>query len=238
VEYFDDGEDVDAATANGEGYGASLWNRVASAANTLTVNVGKAWAAGLFTEDGPVTPDGGESRLTQALKSYHLSKARTASDLPSWLFTEDERRVTRSGFTARDRGEEMHREGETRPPRRRGLKDVYADEEGGTSTNNGNAAPTSGYLRERTRPARSWAQVDEPEERYNPPATQNQSKATSRLQAMRDARRPNGREQRSPVQHTVDQDSDYYGSPAMHEPPAEVPLRRVGLPSGPKRRYA
>lgn len=35
-----------------DGYGASLWNRIATAANSLTINVSKAWAAGLFTEDG------------------------------------------------------------------------------------------------------------------------------------------------------------------------------------------
>ena len=38
------------------------------------------------------TPFGQESRLTKAMKSYHLSKARNHSDLPDWLFTDTERR--------------------------------------------------------------------------------------------------------------------------------------------------
>jgi hypothetical protein len=141
---FDDAN-PDAELGPSEGYGASLWNRVASAANTLTVNVGKAWASGLFTEDGPgtgialflvrwlvtqalislVTPEGGESRLTQALKSYHLSKARTASDLPPWLFSEEERRVTRGSFTSRE--EERSQQVDMRAPRQRGLRAIYAE---------------------------------------------------------------------------------------------------------------
>ncbi|KAJ3485670.1 hypothetical protein NLI96_g4799 [Meripilus lineatus] len=40
-----------------------------------------------------VTPPGQESRLTRALKSYHISKARAPSDLPEWLFEEKERKV-------------------------------------------------------------------------------------------------------------------------------------------------
>jgi len=213
-----------ADTSVNEGYGGYLWNRVASAANTLTINVGKAWASGLFTEDGPVTPEGGESRLTKALKSYHLSKARTASDLPSWLFTEEERRVTRSSFSAR----EEDRSAEVRPPRQRGLKAIYAnaDEEASPPAR----APASSYLRERT----SQSRFDDPEERYSPPAT-HQSKATSRLQAMRDARRPNAKVQQSPMQHEVGRNDDNWDS-GMHGSSQELPLRRVGLPSGPRRR--
>jgi hypothetical protein len=52
MDTFDDTEAADTAV-DSEGYGAFVWKRVASAANTLTVNVSKAWAAGLFTEDGP-----------------------------------------------------------------------------------------------------------------------------------------------------------------------------------------
>jgi hypothetical protein len=40
----------------------------------------------------PATPVGTESRLTRAMKSYHLSKAQTHRDLPDWLFTDKERR--------------------------------------------------------------------------------------------------------------------------------------------------
>jgi hypothetical protein len=180
-----------------------------------------------------VTPEGGESRLTKALKSYHLSKARTASDLPSWLFSEDEGRVTRSAFTARE--DDRYEEAEARLPRQRGLKAIYADAEAKSSMSNPTPAPS--YLRERTGRSR-FDRFDEPEEQYDIQVTY-QSKATSRLQAMRDARQPNGREQQSSVRHVVEQDIDTRGDSAMFEPPQqELPQRRVGLPSGPKRRYA
>lgn len=39
------------------------------------------------------TPVGGESRLTRALKAYHIDKARDPADLPEWLFDERERGV-------------------------------------------------------------------------------------------------------------------------------------------------
>ena len=32
------------------------------------------------------TPPGEESRLTRALKAYHIDKARDPADLPEWLF--------------------------------------------------------------------------------------------------------------------------------------------------------
>jgi len=220
----------DAELGPSEGYGASLWNRVASAANTLTVNVSKAWASGLFTEDGPVTPEGGESRLTQALKSYHLSKARTASDLPSWLFSEEERRVTRGSFTSRE--EERTQQVDMRPPRQRGLRAIYAEASESSSPPERDAS-TPNYTRERRGGSRFNA---EPEERYEVfSTTAQQSKATSRLQAMRDARRPNERTQRSPVRHVDDYDNDA-GALAMQASQQEIPLRRVGLPSAPKPR--
>lgn len=40
------------------------------------------------------TPPGQESRLTRALKEYHIAKARRPSDLPGWLFEERERKAT------------------------------------------------------------------------------------------------------------------------------------------------
>jgi hypothetical protein len=53
------------------------------------------------------TPPGEESRLTRALKAYHIDKARDPADLPEWLFEEHERRpIGRSGTSLR------HREGD------------------------------------------------------------------------------------------------------------------------------
>ncbi|KAF6765169.1 hypothetical protein DFP72DRAFT_870300 [Ephemerocybe angulata] len=73
-----------------ESNAASLWKNVAA---LLTVNVSKALAMTVTEGDGEATPIGAESRLTKAMKSYHLSKARDTSDLPDWLFNDSERRV-------------------------------------------------------------------------------------------------------------------------------------------------
>jgi hypothetical protein len=98
------------------GFGYSLWSRVAAAAGTLTVNVSKAWEANVGSVAGEgttytassrkcdidlmsvslVTPPGQESRLTRALKAYHIEQARQPSDLPEWLFDERERGVRRT----------------------------------------------------------------------------------------------------------------------------------------------
>jgi len=204
-----------------EGYGATLWNRVASAANTLTINVSKAWAAGLFSDDGEVTPTGGESRLTLALKNYHLSKAKTASDLPSWLFSEEERRVRRNAYSSR---EEQPTETNVRASRQRGLKSIYADAVSDPSMSDN--APM--YTRDGPHAGPG------PGSRFNPPVTQ--SKATSRLQAMRDARRPTApvRDEMASGAHAVGLDNGYEAQ-LRQQQEAEMP-RRIGLPRGPKQR--
>ncbi|KAL1744537.1 hypothetical protein HDZ31DRAFT_74167 [Schizophyllum fasciatum] len=69
-----------------------IWDTVVGAANSLTVNISQAWATGVATASGEVTPPGQESHLTRALKAYHLQKAKDLSDLPDWLFEEHERR--------------------------------------------------------------------------------------------------------------------------------------------------
>ncbi|KAI0283143.1 hypothetical protein BGY98DRAFT_953291 [Russula aff. rugulosa BPL654] len=74
------------------GYGLSLWSRVATAASTLTISVSKAWESNIVAYSGEQTPPGKESRLTRALKAYHIEKARDPTDLPPWLFEEHERR--------------------------------------------------------------------------------------------------------------------------------------------------
>ncbi|OBZ75236.1 hypothetical protein A0H81_04392 [Grifola frondosa] len=76
------------------GFGSSLWSRVAVVASNLTVNVSKAWATNVATFSGEETPPGQESRLTRAMKAYHIEKARDPADLPEWLFEERERGVT------------------------------------------------------------------------------------------------------------------------------------------------
>ncbi|KAI0709113.1 hypothetical protein C8Q76DRAFT_625676 [Earliella scabrosa] len=72
-----------------EGAGSSLWASISN----LTINVSKAWSGKIATYNGEDTPVGGESRLTRAMKAYHIDKARDPADLPDWLFDERERGV-------------------------------------------------------------------------------------------------------------------------------------------------
>jgi hypothetical protein len=170
-----------------------------------------------------VTPPGGESRLTLALKNYHLSKARTPSDLPSWLFSEEERRVRRDTYSSR---EERPMEMNVRAPRQSGLKSIYADAVSDTSmSDNGQRYRQGGS---RSEPAGASS-------RFDPSTTQ--SKATSRLQAMRDARRPTVpvRENVASGRHVVSFDNGYEGQALRQQGETEMP-RRVGLPRGPKQR--
>ncbi|KJA20190.1 hypothetical protein HYPSUDRAFT_818903 [Hypholoma sublateritium FD-334 SS-4] len=75
--------------------GGFTWNKVSEAANVFTQEVTKAWTAGL----NPLGLSNGysgadkeeESHLTRVMRAYHLSKARTPSELPDWLFSERER---------------------------------------------------------------------------------------------------------------------------------------------------
>ncbi|KAK1232245.1 hypothetical protein PQX77_004619 [Marasmius sp. AFHP31] len=115
----------------GEGYGQAIWSRMATAAGSLTVSVSKAWATNITTYAGEETPPGQESRLTRAMKAYHLEKARDPTDLPAWLFDEHERRPRRSNpkeriveDTSTDQ-REIKQSSATRSATPRGLRDVY-----------------------------------------------------------------------------------------------------------------
>ncbi|KAK7054930.1 hypothetical protein VNI00_003393 [Paramarasmius palmivorus] len=109
----------------GNGYGYTIWSRVASAAGNLTVNVGKAWAANITIYAGEETPPGQESRLTRAMKAYHIEKARDPTELPPWLFDEHERKPRRTApkESAMDRAETERPTPRSATPR--GLRDVY-----------------------------------------------------------------------------------------------------------------
>ncbi|PCH38226.1 hypothetical protein WOLCODRAFT_161397 [Wolfiporia cocos MD-104 SS10] len=73
--------------------GTALWSRVTSAAGNLRVNVSKALSSTLSPDAGESTPQGQESRLTRAMKAYHVEKARDVNDLPDWLFDGRDREV-------------------------------------------------------------------------------------------------------------------------------------------------
>lgn len=70
------------------------------------------WKCAALTA-GIATPPGSESRLTRAMKAYHIEKARYPGDLPEWLFTERERGTT----TRADNRDEPTRK-ENAPPER------------------------------------------------------------------------------------------------------------------------
>ncbi|KAH8980958.1 hypothetical protein EDB86DRAFT_2978265 [Lactarius hatsudake] len=176
-EYMDreDGDDEPPVEA---GYGLSVWSRVATAANTLTVSVSKAWAANITAYSGEQTPPGEESRLTRTMKAYHLEKARDPTDLPPWLFEEHERRpVGRPSASTRSReasgpGVYEYRD-DTAPPRGRGLRDIYDAAAAATST------PSREERREMSR-GRGW---------QDDVGAGHSSKANDRLKALRDAKR-------------------------------------------------
>ncbi|KAJ7219230.1 hypothetical protein GGX14DRAFT_590894 [Mycena pura] len=193
---------------DGPGDGYTLWSRVASAASSLTVNVGKAWASNITTFAGEETPVGQESRLTRAMKAYHLEKARDPSDLPPWLFDENERRRPAAEPTRSRRRHDDDDDVDERPVPQaeatRGLRDIYDA-----------AASKSSRVDRSMRGARSYAD-DSPQP----------SKATDRLKALRDAKR-------SAVNPGVVQEE-----PRAERDRAPEPRRRVGLPSGPVSRRA
>ncbi|KAJ7452467.1 hypothetical protein B0H11DRAFT_2073565 [Mycena galericulata] len=199
----------------GDGY--TLWSKVASAASSLTVNVGKAWATNITTFAGEDTPVGQESRLTRAMKAYHVEKARDPSDLPTWLFDEKERRRAEpepSRSRRRDRDDdyddyEVVEKTRGEPPPSRGLRDIYEAAASASSSTTSTSARS-------TRGARSYADD-----------TPQPSKATDRLKALRDARR-------TAVNPALSREEERgRDTQPEREPSSAAPRRRVGLPSGP-----
>lgn len=150
------------------------------------------------------TPPGQDSRLTRAMKAYHLAKARELSDLPSWLFEEHERMPKRDNVEGPST-RTTHTESSRSVTRSNGLRDIYDSA----------SVPVAS-----TRPSA-------PSLRYNQPDVQP-SKATDRLKAMRDAKRTALQSQTSNT-HQVD---TVRRSGDSFEQPQPAP-RRVGLPSGP-----
>jgi len=186
-----------------EGEGYSLWNQVVTVASTLSVNVGKAWANNVQKFDGEETPPGEDSRLTRAMKAYHLDKARDPSDLPDWLFEEHERRpIGRSRFRPDPRTNATDHEDVEQPrhlPRSRSLHDAYS------------STTSSASLR-------SEAGIDS--SRY--PGS-GPSKPTNRLKELRLARAASSRHDGSSGNFDRRFDGDVDRRPGP----------RVGLPSGP-----
>lgn len=150
-------------------------------AGNLTVNVSKAWQTSIHLADGegqsaglvrrrarsqhraPETPPGQESRLTKAMKAYHLDRARSPADLPAWLFDEHERGVAARPWSARsEEYEERARPTPEAGQQQGGLRSIYD--------------------RAAAAPAR-------PKSREEDTTGQGGSRATNRLKAIREAKR-------------------------------------------------
>jgi hypothetical protein len=141
----------------------------------------------------PETPPGGETRLTRALKAYYIERARAPADLPPWLFEEHERRPQAARPSPRvqerendrgggrrsnmdlpsNRGRGYDDEYEQQPPqaRRGALRDIY---DSAAASNQPKASV----------PGRTLAPAS-----YRDDGNGSTSRATSRLQALRDAKR-------------------------------------------------
>lgn len=125
------------------------------------------------------TPPGEESRLTRALKAYHVEKARDPTDLPPWLFEEHERRSLGRSEISLQHQEGSENKYDSRDaaalPRSsdRSLRDIY------------NAAATDTAIPSRHQATREGSR-GRPQEDMPVSAP---SKANDRLKALRDAKR-------------------------------------------------
>lgn len=204
---FEGGGRKDTTLAGSVGY--TLWSRLASAAGALGVDVSNARANDISVQSGEETPPGEESRLTQAMKAYHIQKARDPTDLPGWLFDEHERRpFGRSQIASRHGGyDETHV-----APTYRGLRDIYDAAVTAPSTSSRTAGSST---------SRHNRFADEP---LAP------SKATNHLKSLREAKRQNSRLDDNPVIKRTSRSEDGQGVDKIWLRP------RVGLPPRPVRK--
>jgi hypothetical protein len=157
------------------------------------------------------TPPGEESRITRILKAYHMDKASNPSDLPDWLFSEQER------FPGRARPA-VERDVYEQPSDRPAASATQPAQRGYSLRENHQSAPAP---EPRAQPTRSYTYDDE---------GAAPSRATNRLKAMREAKRqatvaPSARDGRY-------QESN--SNPAWEGAP-EPRTQRGGLPAGPGR---
>lgn len=114
---------------------------------------------------------------------------------------------------------------------------MNSSKSGASSAKMENAGGISRFSQtERTERNGTRSRFDEPKERYESTATgshsgqpQSQTRATSRLQAMRDARRPTHVDSSFDERDMAPKETRERGSPPD--------VRRVGLPRGPKQRF-
>jgi len=209
-EQSDEEDRNESPTALIAGHGADLWGRVTAVASQLTVNVSHAWQYSILA-DGEETPPGEESRLTKAMKAYHLDRARSAVDLPPWLFTEQERGMAPKAWNAshpREYEDRFLPDREPEPPQRGGLREVY------------DLAAASSSIPPATR---------------RPPAEFGDgggSRAANRLKAIRDAKR-SAKTASEPAQVRSEDRRGDERDPVSKDSGTRRGGQRVGLPARP-----
>ena len=141
------------------------------------------------------TPPGGETRLTRALKAYYIERARAPADLPPWLFDEHERRPQAARPPPRnqqrddDRG--VGRRNNMAPPSNRGRSydDEYEYEQQPPQAKRGALRDIYDSAAASNQPKPPAAGRTLAPSSYRDDGNANVSRATSRLQALRDAKR-------------------------------------------------
>lgn len=118
--------------------------------------------------------------MTKALKAYYIERARTPGDLPSWLFDEHERRPTAVRSPVRER---MNN---TSAPRRGRYDEDVNDQYSQPPSNRGALRDVYDRAAVQTTPKPT------PSVYSDDNAGAGGSKATSRLRALRDAKRMQG----------------------------------------------
>lgn len=222
-ERYDEEDGYEESTPKQEGHGYDLWGRVTAVAGNLTVNVSKAWEKGIHMADGEETPPGHDSRLTKAMKAYHLDRARSPADLPAWLFDEHERGAAPKSWSASKPAEYEDRfRPEPEPRQRSGLRDIYDKAAASSSVAPGSRKAPTG--------------------RDDGTGDGGGSRAANRLKAIREAKRSAVQTRSEPEAPRMDdrrremkiarrsEDRDISETPGVRAPPA-----RMGLPAGPGR---
>jgi len=223
---FDEEYSSQGPTDSTFGHGYDLWGRVTAVASNLTVNVSQAWQKSIHLADGEETPPGQESRLTKAMKAYHLDRARSPADLPAWLFDEHERGVAPKSWNASKSGEYEDKflpERDLESRQRSGLRDIY--DRAASSSSSSRTTPTTS----RQTPARDGDAGGD-----------GGSRAANRLKAIRDAKRSalqaRSESEQPPVEDRRRDTNNSRGDERYPQGGSGRPTaRRVGLPAGPGR---
>ena len=136
------------------------------------------------------TPPGGETRLTRGLKAYYIERARAPADLPPWLFEEHERRPQAARHQQRDDDRGVGRRTNMAPPSNQGRSyDEYEYEQQPPQVKRGALRDIYDSAAASNQPKPPAAGRTLAPSSYRDDGNAGMSRATSRLQALRDAKR-------------------------------------------------